>query len=131
MNRRSRVGVRIAAAATSVTVAWLVGVIIAILPGRDPSSIRLWTLVAIGAALFVALSIAATRDDPPSSAGVVAAFALCAAFVCALSIAVVMGQANRVGGHQEGYILAIGLVLSVHGTLALGWVVDVTRRRSA
>ena len=120
-----------AATATTAMTLWLASVIVLVLPGRDPGSIPLWTIVAAGSGVFVALTVVATRDEPRSLTGLVGAFGLGSALACTIGIGVLIGQANRPTGHSEGYLLAIGLILGIHGMLGLGWFTDVARRRSA
>ena len=56
-----RVGLRTASLFTIAMAGWLAGVIVSVLPARDPGHVPLWSVVAAGSFAFVALSLVATR----------------------------------------------------------------------
>jgi hypothetical protein len=109
--------------------AWLVIVIVGVLPGRDPSSIVTWAVVAAGS---VALAVAALRATMPGDRRWTRDAALAVLSVAALGFgAVVLSSVaapDDAGRHFEGYLLLIGLILAAEGALGLAWLVAERRR---
>jgi hypothetical protein len=110
---------------------WLVAVIVGVLPERDPSSIGLWTSVAAGAGGLAMAALLATlrRNRPGAALG--GAFGVLSAAAAAFGLFVLTSLAlpSR-GGHVEGYLPLIGLILAVEGVLGLSWLASLgTARR--
>ena len=106
----------LAAIASAVTAAWLLFVILTVLPSRDPDSIPGWTIFSIGLLAFVALTSNEVRADVPSQPAQVA-------FMLASVVAIVIGAwillvsiSASVG--FEGYLVVIGAVVLFHGIAA-------------
>ena len=109
------------ASATTIAVAlWLFSVIAFVLPSRDPDRIPLWTAVSLGFLLYSGLCIAYLLLGPRVR--------MLRALVVALSVAAIalgaytvaqMVRASSTGGHFEGHLLLMGLILAGHGVVAL------------
>ena len=130
MTAALRVGLRVASLATIVLAAWLVAVVVVVLPGRDPGHVGMWTIVAIGAASLAALSWLASgaRGGPSALSGL----ALLALGVGRLAFGVlVVGSSlsDALTGDPEGYLLVIGVILAVHGALVVAWLAAAVTRR--
>ena len=125
-----RAGLRLASLATTVLAVWLVGVVVLVLPARDPAHVGRWGIVAIAAAALAALSWVAsgTSGAPPPAAGL----PLLALGVASLAFGVlVIGSSlsDALTGDPEGYLLVIGAILAAHGALVVGWLAAVVTRR--
>lgn len=105
-------------AATAALAAWLLLTAMFVLPRHDPDHVLMWTLVAVGAAGLVALSILATRDAV--EAGPATIVLLAGLSLAALAFGLVAALSFLTGA-DEGYLLVIGVVLILHGMLGLLW----------
>lgn len=110
---------------------WLLWVCAVILPSRDPAHIPLWRTVAICYVAYSGLSWAVLLRGARAQ--------LLRGLVIAASVAAValglygigsMVQVARTGGHFEGYLILMGLMLAGHGLAALGFAA-ITRRAAA
>lgn len=110
------------AIATVLVAVWLFTVVAWILPARDPARIPMWTIVAIGFLAYSVLSLAYLVVGPRSR--------LLRAVVLLLSVvAIVLGgfgvvdmlRVANAGGHFEGYILLMGIILAGHGLVAIAY----------
>jgi hypothetical protein len=108
----------VATAATATVAAWLLFTVLFVLPRHDPDHVLIWTLVAVGSGGLVATSLLSSRDAVPAPPAVIVLFAALslAAFVFGLAAAI-----SYLTGNDEGYLLIIGVVLILHGTLGLMW----------
>jgi len=109
---------------------WLTWVVLVILPSRDPGHVQLWTIVAMASAALAVVSILATRGDGPI---VRAVLALLSIMALAFGLLVVGSYLTTVAsGDSEGYLVLIGFILTIHGTLGLLWAaIGALRWRSA
>jgi hypothetical protein len=122
-----RVGLRTATIFTIGATGWLVSVLLTIVPARDPGSEPLWIAVAAcGAAVSLAALLATMHRDRLRPV-LAAALALLSAAVAVVRVLAIDSQADLPnGGHGEGYLLALGLILAVQGLLGLAWLGAVT-----
>jgi hypothetical protein len=103
--------------------AWLVSVIVSVLPGHDPSSIVLWLGVAAGSAGLVVAAVLATVDRRRRGRGASGALAVLSvgALVFGLLVLTSLAVPGR-GGHFEGYLVLVGAILAAEGGLGLAWL---------
>lgn len=110
----------LASLATLLVAAWLVSVIAFVLPRHDPDRIPLWTGVVVGYLIYSGLSIAYLVLGARVRAlrAVVVALSLVAIALGIWAVAQ-MVRASASGGHFEGYLMLMGLILAGHGLIAL------------
>ena len=110
------------AAATGLIALWLFTVVTTVLPRHDPAHVPMWTGFAIGFLAYAALTLAFVVRGPRP--------ALLPAAVAVLSLAAIafggyaawsMLAAADNGGHFEGYLLVMGVVLAGHGLCGLAY----------
>jgi hypothetical protein len=117
----------LASLASVVVAIWLGWVSAVVLPRVDPEHAGMWGFVAAALVGFSALCAAHLRVEGGSSAAGLR-WGLLAASLAAIAFGVYVLcdtlNAARRGRHFEGYLLLIGLVLTVHGLLALShaWI---------
>ena len=114
--------------ATVLVGLWLIFVITVVLPSRDPEHIPLWRAVAAGFFAYSGLTWAYLIKGP-RIAWLRWTVLLISLVAIALGIygIVNMVMVARSGGHFEGYIILMGLILGGHGLTALVYTV-LTRR---
>jgi hypothetical protein len=103
---------------------WLIVVVASGRASRGQDLVVLWSIVAVGSAALAAVSMLATRSGPPLTT--VAAVALAALGVTAFAFGLfvlVSALTPALSADPEGYLQAIGVILTLHGALALGWLV--------
>ena len=115
-----KVMLSLASLMTLAVAAWLVTVIAFVLPRHDPARIPLWTGVAFGFMVYSALCIAYLVVGARVRAlrAIVLAMSLAAIGLGAYAV-IQMVRASATGGHFEGYLLLMGLILAGHGLIAL------------
>jgi len=114
-----RRGLQLVAIATAAMAVWLVWVVLVVLPTRDPGHVQVWAIVALVSAALVVVSLMATRGGGPM---VLALLALLSIASVAFGLLVTVSFLTTVAsGDPEGYLIVIGFVLTVHGTLGLAW----------
>ncbi len=110
----------LASIATLCVALWLIAVITLVLPARDPAHIPIWRAIAGGYLVYCAISwrylfqgerSAILRWGVLPLSGIAVALAIYG-IVSAISIA---GH----GGHFEGYIVLMGILLAGHGVTQL------------
>jgi cation transport ATPase len=110
----------LASLATALVGLWLLSVIAFVLPSRDPSHIPFWKLVATCFFAYSALNWAYLILGPRLLLLRLAVlFASIAAILAGIYGIYSMIQTANAGGHFEGYIILMGLILCGHGILAL------------
>ncbi|HEY7970219.1 MAG TPA: hypothetical protein VID95_09515 [Candidatus Limnocylindrales bacterium] len=125
-----RVGLRTATIVTIGATGWLVSVLVTIVPARDPRSEPLWIAIAACAAAVSLAALLATMRREHLGRGLAAALALLSAAVAVVGVLDIDSQAELPdGGHGEGYLLALGLILAVQGLLGLAWLGAVSLGR--
>ncbi len=118
-----RVGLRTATILTICATGWLVSVLLTIVPVRDPGSEPLWIAVAACGASVSLVALLATMHGDRLRPVLAAVLALLSAVVAAVGLLAIRSQAELPsGGHGEGYLLALGLILAVQGLLGLAWL---------
>ena len=124
-----RIALRIAAVATLGLAAWLATVVVLVLPARDPDHVGLWTLVALGATGLALLSfVASSGRGRPSPAPAVGLAVLGVASLVFGLFVIGSSMSDALTADPEGYLVVIGLLLAVHGVVALAWTAAVTPR---
>lgn len=118
----------LASVGTVCVALWLVFVIAVVLPARDPGHIAFWSRAAAVFFGYCALTWAYLIRGPrnPWLRGSVLLASL-GAIAAGLSGIGQMIRTARSGGHFEGYIILIGLVLCAHGLSALAYTVLARR----
>jgi hypothetical protein len=116
------------ALATILVGLWLMFVITFILPSRDPEHIKLWGSIAACFFAYSGLTLLYLFRGPRSTWLRRAVVTLSFAAIAAGAYGIVnMIEVGRSGGHFEGYIVLMGLVIAGHGVVALLYTV-LTRR---
>ncbi|HEV7811067.1 MAG TPA: hypothetical protein VGO64_10735 [Candidatus Limnocylindrales bacterium] len=122
MVRLLRIGLWASSVLTAAMTSWLAATVVLVVRTRDPDRVVLWSVVAAASLLLVVASAivtdeTSTRTWPPIAVGFLGAMALAfGGFVVAAQVAGAPGRA------AEGYLLLLGLILVVHGALALAWL---------
>lgn len=107
---------------------WLLFVIAVVLPSRDPTHIPLWRSVAAGFFAYSALTWVYLIKGPRVAwLRWIVTIASLAAIVLGVYGIVNMIMVARSGGHFEGYIILMGLILGGHGLCGILYTV-LTRR---
>ncbi|MGH8596044.1 MAG: hypothetical protein ACREXT_05235 [Gammaproteobacteria bacterium] len=107
---------------------WLVFVIAVVLPSRDPEHIAMWRWITLAFFAYSGLTLFYLFRGPRSTwlRGIV--LLASAAAVTAGSYGIIyMIDVARSGGHFEGYIILMGLVIAGHGLVAIAYTV-LTKR---
>jgi hypothetical protein len=117
-----RIGLRTISIATIGVAAWLVAAILSGRASRGQDLVGLWSIVTVACVALVWVSISATRSrggeaDAGSAASVLAGLGA-AAFAFGLFV---LGSEFTRAGEGEGYLFGIGLLLTIHGLLAVAW----------
>jgi len=116
------------ALATILVGLWLVFVIAVVLPSRDPEHIPMWSLITTCFFAYSGLTLLYLFRGPRSTwlrrIVTVMSLAAIAAGIYGIMNAI---DVARSGGHFEGYIVLIGLVIGGHGVTALLYTM-LTRR---
>jgi hypothetical protein len=123
-----RLWLRTASVATIAMAAWLLWVIVGVLPAHDPGGIWLWSAVAAGSLGLAGLSLAETRRQVAPVPPLRLALAALGVVATAFGALVLVTELGRSAGHSEGYLVVIGLILVVHGTAVLAWLAATARR---
>jgi hypothetical protein len=108
-----------AATATLLVAAWLVFTALTILPARDPGHVRTWLCIAAGFAGFALVSVAALAPwrGATGARGTAGVLGVPAA---GLGLGTLVRQLKgATGGHFEGYLVLMAIVLTAHGLIAL------------
>ena len=117
-----------ASAATALVALWLLWVIAVVLPARDPAHIPMWRVVAVCFLLYSGLSWAYLLRGPRNVILRWLVLGLSAvAFACGVYGIVQMMRRAAAGGHFEGYIILMGLILCGHGLSALVYTLLTAR----
>jgi len=118
----------VASLATLVVGAWLIFVITVVLPARDPGHIAFWRLVALGFFAYAGLTWACLLRGPREPwlrFGVLAASTVAiGAGIYGIASAVHRADA---GGHFEGYLVLMGVILAAHGLSAVAYTALASR----
>jgi hypothetical protein len=108
---------------TIALAAWLAATVLLVLPTRDPTHVGLWATVAVGAAALAGVSWLATRRTHRARPPVAVALLVLGLASLAFGVLVLeTSLSDALTADREGYLLVIGLLLAVHGALALGWI---------
>ncbi|MBI1797603.1 MAG: hypothetical protein HYR74_11215 [Candidatus Eisenbacteria bacterium] len=113
-----KIMVGLSAGMTLMVALWLITVIVAILPARDPARIPLWTGLAAGFLIYSGLTLAYLIVGPKQPVLRATVLALSVVAI-ALGAYGVVRMATATSGHFEGYLLLMGLILAGHGIVAL------------
>jgi hypothetical protein len=122
-----------ASVCTAGVALWLLWVCAAILPARDPSHVPLWRAVAASYLAYSGLSWVVLRRGPRAEVllGLVVAISVVAIGAGLYGIGHLLDVA-RTGGHFEGYLVLMGVLLAGHGLAAIGFaLVTAKASRSA
>jgi hypothetical protein len=121
-----RIGLRTTTVFVVAMTGWLVSVVVGVLPERDPSSIWPWTAVAAASGALAAAALAATMRRERLGAGLGVALGVLSLAALAFGSFVTTSLAvPGNGGHFEGYLLLVGLILGVEGAFGLGWLASL------
>jgi len=117
---RLRLSLAITSLATAVVACWLFFVIASVLPGRDSSHLPTWRIVALGFLCFSGLSWLLLGRGLRRRALCWAVRSLAVVAIgFGLSCVVEMVRHSSRGGHFEGYIVLMGVILCAHGASAV------------
>jgi len=112
-----------ASLATVCVALWLFSVIAFVLPSRDPSHIPLWRGIALGFLAYCALSWAYIAAGPRNAwLRLLGPLASVAAVGFGIFLIVGAMQQASGGGHFEGYLILMGLIVSGHGLAAIAYM---------
>ena len=108
--------------ATALIALWLFTVIRTVLPSHDPAHIPMWTGFALGFLTYAALTLAFVVRGPRPALlpAVVVVLSLAATGFGVYAVSSMLLAAGS-GGHFEGYLLVMGVVLAGHGLCALAY----------
>jgi len=107
---------------------WLIAVIMFILPSRDPEHIALWRWVTVAFFAYSGFTLLYLFRGPRAKwLRKIVLLASVAAIVAGTYGIVNMIQVARSGGHFEGYIILMGLVLCGHGLTAIVYTLLANR----
>ena len=111
-----------AASSTVLMALWLSWVVLFVLPARDPGHAAMWRIVAFAFLVYGALTFAFLLRGPRPAWLRWTMLGLSAVAI-ALGIRGIttMMQVARDGGHFEGYIILMGILLAMHGLAAVGY----------
>jgi hypothetical protein len=124
-----RGALQLSSIATAAMAIWLTWVVLVILPSRDPGHVQVWAIVAMASAALVVVSILATRGGGPI---MVVLLTLLSIAAVSFGLLVVGSYLTTVAsGDSEGYLMVIGFILTIHGTVGLLWAaIEALRWRS-
>jgi hypothetical protein len=113
-----------ASLATVGVALWLFWVTAFVLPARDPGHIPMWRTAAIGFLAYSALSWACLLAGPRNAVlrWLVLTISVAAIGLGFYGMLAMMRRAGA-GGHFEGYIVLMGLILAAHGLCAIVYTV--------
>jgi hypothetical protein len=118
----------LASFATALVGLWLIFVILVVLPSRDPGHIALWRTVAIAFFTYSILSWMYLVKGPRVVwLRVIVLVMSLAAIAAGLYGIINMINVAKSGGHFEGYIILMGLILCGHGLSAILYTVLTNR----
>lgn len=108
--------------ATALISLWLFSVIAFVLPRRDPAHVPMWTGFAFLFLCYAALTLAfvVRGPRPPFLPALVVLLSLGATGFGGYAVSRMLAAASG-GGHFEGYLLIMGIVLAGHGLCALAY----------
>jgi cation transport ATPase len=110
----------VATTATVLVACWLFFVIARVLPSRDPAHIPMWRTVAFAFLVYSGLCISYLIVGPRRTVLRYTVLVLSVAAVGLGAYAIVqMIHVANVGGHFEGYLVLMGLILAGHGLTAI------------
>jgi len=123
----------LASLATACTGLWLWMAIAFVLPGRDPTHIAMWRVIASSFLAYCALTWASLAGAAKASLLRWALIASSLAAIAAGSYGTIATLTGAGGAHFEGYLVLMGLILLGHGVTGLlyGWWVGGSRRPAA
>ena len=114
----------LATSATVLVACWLFFVIARVLPSRDPAHIPMWRTVAFAFLAYSGLCLTYMIQGPRRTAlrWTVLLLSTAAMGLGVYAIVQMIHVAN-VGGHFEGYLVLMGLILAGHGLTAILYTV--------
>lgn len=105
---------------TALTAAWLWYALTFILPAVNPSSIPLWKIVATLFLSYSALSLLyAVRESRPLWLRILIILMSIAAISFGIHSSAKMIADEKAGGHVEGYIFLMAVLIGGHGLVAI------------
>ena len=117
-----RTALALATLATTAVGLWLLSVTFTVLPSRDPANVVMWRWTAAGFLGYAALC-AALLTAPAPGAWLRRAVLLASlpALACGAFALYAMARRASAGGHFEGYVVLMGLVLLAHAASAIAY----------
>lgn len=126
-----RIGLETSSIASVLMAGWLASVVLTVLPARDPAHVTLWSSVAIATTALVAVSLFAIRRGRAVPAGLAVALAILAVAAVGFGLYTLATEMTAaLAGDPEGYLFAIGAILTAQGALGLAWLASVVVRRA-
>jgi hypothetical protein len=117
-----RTALALATVATAAVGLWLLSVTFTILPSRDPANVVMWRWTAVGFLAYAALTAALLATSKPGRLlRSVVLLASLPVLACGAFALYAMVRRASTGGHFEGYVLLMGLVLLAHGASAIAY----------
>ena len=117
-----------ASCSTALVAAWLWYALTFILPAANPSSIPLWKIVATLFLSYSALSLLyALKETRPRWLRIVIIVMSIAAISFGVHSSARMIADEKAGGHVEGYIFLMAVLLGGHGLVAILYAVGGPR----
>jgi hypothetical protein len=124
-----RIGLEMSSIAGVLMAAWLASVVLTVLPARDPAQVPLWSVVAVATTVLVAVSLLAIRRGRAVPLGLAIALAILAVGAAGFGLFTLATEFTAAAaGDPEGYLLAIGAILTAQGVLGLAWLASVVLR---
>jgi hypothetical protein len=117
--------------ATFLAGLWLIFVIAVVLPARDPAHVPFWSAVLGGLGLYEALCVFFFRRSLRGASGGILPIAVLLLSVAAIGSGAwglaTEARVARDGGHFEGYLVLLGLILIAHGLAAVAFTLASRR----
>ena len=114
----------LASAVTILVALWLFWVIARVLPSRDPAHVSMWRTFAIAFLIYSGLCLTYLVAGPRRTVLRWAVLILSVVAVGLGGYAVFrMIQVASAGGHFEGYLVLMGLILTGHGATAIAYTI--------
>jgi hypothetical protein len=119
----------LAAGASWVAAFWLFSVTVTVLPARDPGHIPLWRVVALALVADGGLTwLCLLRSPRPPAIRLLRVGLSAAAVALGLWAILAMSARGASGGHFEGYVVLLGVLLAGHGVAALAYLLLLAGR---
>ena len=116
--RRSDLPFALTATLMALVALWLIGVVLTLLPARDPAHVPFWSAVALAFGALAAVSFAALASRAHAA---VRAAALGSVAALATGLLALGHTVRAEPPHFEGYLVLMAAILAAHGAAGCVW----------